>query len=72
MVHTAHFFSPSEAAARLGISIKALRIYEQRGLVARCAHLPAGAHTGRMRWHALARLWHFAHSASASRRLRRF
>ncbi|CDM58620.1 MULTISPECIES: MerR family transcriptional regulator [Rhizobium] len=33
MDHSAHFLSPSEAAARLGISIKALRIYEQRGLV---------------------------------------
>jgi len=32
--HSAQFLSPSEAAARLGISIKALRIYEQRGLVA--------------------------------------
>ena len=28
------FLSPSEAARRLGISVKALRIYEQRGLIA--------------------------------------
>ncbi|MCF8503868.1 MAG: MerR family transcriptional regulator [Caulobacter sp.] len=28
------YFSPSEAAARLGVSAKALRLYEQRGLVA--------------------------------------
>ncbi|MBZ9791289.1 MerR family transcriptional regulator [Rhizobium sp. 3T7] len=34
MSHSAHFLSPSEAAARLGISIKALRIYEQGGLLA--------------------------------------
>ena len=27
------FFSPSEAAARLGVSAKALRLYEQRGLI---------------------------------------
>lgn len=27
------YFSPSEAAARLGVSAKALRLYEQRGLV---------------------------------------
>jgi DNA-binding transcriptional MerR regulator len=33
-VHTAdHFLSPSEAARRLGISAKALRHYERRGLV---------------------------------------
>jgi DNA-binding transcriptional MerR regulator len=30
----AQFFSPSEAAKRLGVSTKALRLYEQRGLVA--------------------------------------
>ena len=30
----AQYFSPSEAALRLGISAKALRLYEQRGLVA--------------------------------------
>jgi len=35
------FFSPSEAASRLGVSIKALRLYEQRGLVAP-ARTPAG------------------------------
>ncbi len=29
----AQFLSPSEAAARLGVSAKALRLYEQRGLV---------------------------------------
>ena len=28
------FLSPSEAAKRLGVSTKALRLYEQRGLVA--------------------------------------
>ncbi|MGV8955452.1 MAG: MerR family transcriptional regulator [Cypionkella sp.] len=27
------YFNPSEAAARLGVSVKALRLYEQRGLV---------------------------------------
>ena len=27
------FLSPAEAASRLGVSAKALRIYEQRGLV---------------------------------------
>jgi DNA-binding transcriptional MerR regulator len=31
---SAQFFSPSEAAKRLGVSAKALRLYEQRGLVA--------------------------------------
>jgi DNA-binding transcriptional MerR regulator len=31
---SAQFLSPSEAAKRLGVSIKALRLYEQRGLVA--------------------------------------
>jgi DNA-binding transcriptional MerR regulator len=30
---SAEFLSPSEAARRLGISIKALRLYEQRGLI---------------------------------------
>ncbi|WGM40327.1 MerR family transcriptional regulator [Caulobacter sp. NIBR1757] len=28
------YFSPAEAASRLGVSAKALRLYEQRGLVA--------------------------------------
>lgn len=28
------FLNPSEAAKRLGISAKALRLYEQRGLIA--------------------------------------
>ncbi|MGN6149602.1 MAG: MerR family transcriptional regulator, partial [Rhizomicrobium sp.] len=27
------YLSPSEAARRLGVSVKALRVYEQRGLV---------------------------------------
>jgi DNA-binding transcriptional MerR regulator len=31
---SAQFLNPSEAARRLGVSIKALRVYEQRGLVA--------------------------------------
>jgi DNA-binding transcriptional MerR regulator len=31
---SARFLSPSEAAKRLGVSIKALRLYEERGLVA--------------------------------------
>lgn len=35
------FLSPSEAAKRLGVSIKALRLYEQRGLVAP-GRTPAG------------------------------
>jgi DNA-binding transcriptional MerR regulator len=30
---SAQFLSPSEAAKRLGVSAKALRLYEQRGLV---------------------------------------
>lgn len=34
MTASNRFFSPSEAARRLGVSIKALRLYEQRGLVA--------------------------------------
>ena len=34
MQSTARSFSPSEAARRLGVSAKALRLYEQRGLVA--------------------------------------
>ncbi len=34
MSSSARFLSPSEAANRLGVSIKALRLYEQRGLVA--------------------------------------
>jgi DNA-binding transcriptional MerR regulator len=33
MQSTARSFSPSEAARRLGVSAKALRLYEQRGLV---------------------------------------
>ncbi len=28
------FLNPSEAAARLGVTVKALRLYEQRGLLA--------------------------------------
>jgi DNA-binding transcriptional MerR regulator len=31
---SARFLSPSEAAGRLGVSIKALRLYERRGLIA--------------------------------------
>src|SRR5580704_4489141 len=31
---SAQFLSPSEAARRLGVSVKALRLYEQRGLMA--------------------------------------
>jgi DNA-binding transcriptional MerR regulator len=31
---SAQFLSPSEAARRLGVSVKALRLYEQRGLIA--------------------------------------
>lgn len=34
MRSSAQFLSPSEAARRLGVSAKALRLYEQRGLVA--------------------------------------
>lgn len=34
MSSSAQFLSPSEAARRLGVSTKALRLYEQRGLVA--------------------------------------
>lgn len=34
MPSTTRFLSPSEAAKRLGVSAKALRLYEQRGLVA--------------------------------------
>lgn len=34
MSPSAQFLSPSEAARRLGVSTKALRLYEQRGLVA--------------------------------------
>ena len=34
MSSSAQFLNPSEAAKRLGISTKALRLYEQRGLVA--------------------------------------
>ncbi len=34
MSASAQFLSPSEAARRLGVSAKALRLYEQRGLVA--------------------------------------
>ena len=34
MSSSAQFLSPSEAARRLGISAKALRLYEQRGLIA--------------------------------------
>jgi DNA-binding transcriptional MerR regulator len=30
----AQFLNPSEAAKRLGVSAKALRLYEQRGLIA--------------------------------------
>jgi threonine/homoserine efflux transporter RhtA len=30
----AQFLNPSEAAKRLGVSVKALRLYEQRGLIA--------------------------------------
>ena len=34
MSSSAQFLNPSEAARRLGVSVKALRLYEQRGLVA--------------------------------------
>ncbi|HKF61424.1 MAG TPA: MerR family transcriptional regulator, partial [Dongiaceae bacterium] len=34
MSSSAQYLSPSEAARRLGVSVKALRVYEQRGLVA--------------------------------------
>ena len=34
MISSARFLSPSEAAGRLGVSAKALRLYEQRGLIA--------------------------------------
>ena len=34
MSSSAQFLNPSEAARRLGVSVKALRVYEQRGLVA--------------------------------------
>ena len=34
MNSSAQFLSPSEAARRLGVSVKALRLYEQRGLMA--------------------------------------
>ena len=34
MSSSAQFLNPSEAASRLGVSAKALRLYEQRGLVA--------------------------------------
>ncbi|MGC1578902.1 MAG: MerR family transcriptional regulator, partial [Beijerinckiaceae bacterium] len=34
MAPSARFLSPSEAARRLGISVKALRLYEERGLLA--------------------------------------
>ena len=34
MSSSAEFLNPSEAACRLGVSVKALRLYEQRGLVA--------------------------------------
>ena len=34
MSFSAQFLSPSEAARRLGVSVKALRLYEQRGLMA--------------------------------------
>lgn len=33
MAETAQFLNPSEAAKRLGVSAKALRLYEQRGLI---------------------------------------
>ncbi|MBS0532313.1 MAG: MerR family transcriptional regulator [Proteobacteria bacterium] len=34
MSFSAQFLSPAEAAKRLGVSVKALRVYEQRGLIA--------------------------------------
>jgi DNA-binding transcriptional MerR regulator len=34
MGSSARFLNSSEAASRLGVSVKALRIYEQRGLIA--------------------------------------
>ena len=34
MSASAQYLNPSDAARRLGVSAKALRIYEQRGLVA--------------------------------------
>ena len=34
MVSSSQFLTPSEAAKRLGVSAKALRLYEQRGLIA--------------------------------------
>ncbi|APW36064.1 MerR family transcriptional regulator [Rhodoferax koreense] len=41
LISTNRFLSPSEAAKRLGVSAKALRIYEQRGLITP-ARNPAG------------------------------
>ena len=34
MSSSSQFLNPSEAAKRLGVSAKALRLYEQRGLIA--------------------------------------
>ena len=34
MIRSARFLNPSEAARRLGVSAKALRLYEERGLIA--------------------------------------
>ena len=34
MNSSAQFLNPAEAARRLGVSVKALRLYEQRGLIA--------------------------------------
>ena len=34
MTSTARFLNPSEAARQLGVSAKALRLYEERGLLA--------------------------------------
>ena len=34
MPPSSHFLAASQAASRLGVSAKALRLYEQRGLVA--------------------------------------
>lgn len=40
MSSSAQFLNPSEAAKRLGVSAKALRIYEQRGLIAPMRTIP--------------------------------
>ncbi len=58
MLQKAQILNPTEAARRLGVSAKALRLYEKHGLVKPMRSWPrAGAPTVRRRWRACIKCW---------------